>query len=80
MYAGLQRKFGRNLQLTVLANYIRSWRVEDANFAIAQALRPMAQFDYHINPQWSVQGSFALSRGQGFHDSTTCKVASSSHI
>ena len=68
MYAGLQRKFGRNLQLTVLANYIRSWRVEDANFAIAQALRPMAQFDYHINPQWSVQGSFALSRGQGFHD------------
>jgi hypothetical protein len=28
----------------------------------------MAQFDYHINPQWSVQGSFALSRGQGFHD------------
>jgi tetratricopeptide (TPR) repeat protein len=68
MYAGVQRKFGKSLQLTVLASYLRSWRVEDTNFAIAQALRPVAQVEYRINPQWSVQGSFAMSRGQGFHD------------
>ena len=67
MYAGLQHKFGKNLQLTVLADYLRSWRVEDANYAIAQTLRPVAQFEYRVNPQWTVQGSFAMSRGQGFH-------------
>jgi tetratricopeptide (TPR) repeat protein len=68
VYGGIQRKFGKNLQLTVLADYLRSWRVEDTNFAIAQSIRPVAQVEYRVNPQWSIQGSFALSRGQGFHD------------
>ena len=68
MHLGVQRKFGKDLQLTVLAAYLRSWRVEGPNYAIAQAIRPVAQLEYKMNPQWSVQGSFAMSRGEGFHD------------
>ncbi len=67
LYGGIQRQFGKRMQLAVLADYIRSWRVEDTNYAIAQALRPVAQFQYQINPQWSLDASFAMSRGQGFH-------------
>ena len=51
----------------ILAEYLRSWRVNDADFAIAQAMRPGARFEYHPNPRWTVQGSFVLSRGEGFH-------------
>ena len=66
-YAGIQRKFGERFTLAVLGEYIRSWRVQDNRFAIAQAMRPAARFEYKPNPRWSVQGSFALSRGEGFH-------------
>ena len=68
LYGGIQRKFGKNVQLTVLADYLRSWRVEDTHYAIAQSLHPVAQINYRVNPQWSVEASFAMSRGQGFHD------------
>jgi len=67
MYAGVQRKFGKDLQLTVMGSYIRSWRVEGSNYVIAQAIRPVAQAEYKFNPQWSLQASFAMSRGEGFH-------------
>jgi hypothetical protein len=67
MYGGIQRQFGKRMQLAVLADYLRSWRVEDTNYAIAQALRPVAQFQYQVSAQWNVDASFAMSRGQGFH-------------
>jgi hypothetical protein len=66
-YVGLQRRFGTRLQLSVLADYDRAWKVQDRNWAIAQAIRPVAQFEYHRSSQWSFSGSFALSRGEGFH-------------
>jgi tetratricopeptide (TPR) repeat protein len=66
-YAGVQRKFGKSFTLAVLGEYLRSWRVEGTQFALAQAMRPRARFEYRANSRWSVQGSFALSRGQGFH-------------
>ncbi|HEY7616567.1 MAG TPA: tetratricopeptide repeat protein, partial [Terriglobales bacterium] len=66
-YVGVQQRFGKKLQLTLLADYLRSWRVEGINWAIAQAIRPVTQFQYKASPQWSVEGSFAWSRGQGFH-------------
>lgn len=66
-YVGVQRNFGKKFTAAILAEYLRSWRVNDDNFAIAQAMRPGARFEYHPNPRWTVQGSFVLSRGEGFH-------------
>ncbi len=66
-YIGIQRRIGTRFQFSVLADYDRAWKVQDNNFAIAQALRPAARFEYHKSLQWSFEGSFALSRGEGFH-------------
>ena len=66
-YAGLQHKFGGRFTAAVLAEDLRSWRVQGANFAIAQALLPGARFEFRANPRWNVQGNFLLSRGEGFH-------------
>jgi tetratricopeptide (TPR) repeat protein len=64
---GVQRKFGEKLTASVLGEYIRSWRVEDNNYAIAQAIRPVGQVNYRVNNRWSADGTFAWSRGQGSH-------------
>ena len=66
-YAGLQRKFGNRFTAALVADYLRSWRVQDNRYAIAQAILPGARFEYRANPRWTVQGSFTLSRGEGFH-------------
>ncbi|MCI0351007.1 MAG: tetratricopeptide repeat protein [Acidobacteriales bacterium] len=66
-YAGLERKIGRNASITGLAEYIRSWRVQDNIFAIAQAWRPAVRFEFQPATRWSVDGSFSYARGQGFH-------------
>jgi len=66
-YVGVQHRFGSNLRVAMLAEYLRSWRVKDLQFAIAEAVRPGVRFDYQPNSRWSVQGSFLMSRGQGFH-------------
>jgi hypothetical protein len=51
----------------VLAEDLRSWRVQNTQYAIAQALLPGGRFDFRATPRWSVQGSFLLSRGSGYH-------------
>jgi tetratricopeptide (TPR) repeat protein len=66
-YVGVQRKFGSRLTAAVLAEDLRSWRVQNTNYAIAQALLPGARFDFRANTHWGVQGSFILSRGAGYH-------------
>ncbi len=66
-YAGFQHKFGTRFTAAVLAEDLRSWRVQGSEFAIAQALLPGARFEFRANPRWNVQGSFLLSRGQGYH-------------
>jgi tetratricopeptide (TPR) repeat protein len=66
-YIGLQHKFGNRLTAAVLAEDLRSWRVQNTQYAIAQALLPGGRFDFRANPHWSFQGSFILSRGAGYH-------------
>ncbi|MBZ5532921.1 MAG: tetratricopeptide repeat protein [Acidobacteriia bacterium] len=66
-YIGLQRKFGKQLTVTMLGEYARSWRVQDAQFAIAQAVLPSAKIEYKAGTHWTVQGQFTFSRGEGFH-------------
>jgi hypothetical protein len=66
-YVGIQRKFGTRLTVAALAEDLRSWRVHNNQYAIAQALLPGARFEFRASPRWNVQGSFLLSRGMGFH-------------
>jgi tetratricopeptide (TPR) repeat protein len=67
-YIGLQHRFGNRLTAAVLAEDLRSWRVQQTQYAIAQALLPGARFELRANSRWNVQGSFLLSRGQGYHE------------
>jgi len=66
-YVGLQRRFGSRITAAILGEYLRSWRVQGTQYAIAQAMLPGARFEFRANPRWSVQGSFVLSRGEGYH-------------
>lgn len=67
-YGGLEHTFGLKWKVTGLAELIRSWRVQDLNFGIGQAVRPSGQVEYRPNSRWSFDGSFATSRGFGMHD------------
>lgn len=67
-YVGVQRKFGSAWTAAVLAEYLRAWRVQDASFAIAQALRPGFRLEYRpLASHWAVHAAGAWSRGEGFH-------------
>ncbi len=66
-YAGIERQFSQNFHLRAVGEYLRSWRVEEQKFAIAQAFRPAANIDYRIGHNWDVEASFAYSRNMGFH-------------
>lgn len=66
-WIGLERKFGPSLTVRGLGEYVRAWRVQDVAFATAQMMRPAAEFRWEPNNRWSAEGTFAFSRGQGFH-------------
>jgi tetratricopeptide (TPR) repeat protein len=66
-YVGAQHRFGKDLKIALVGEYIRAWRVQDTTFALAQAMRPAARVDYRINNRWAMNASFAMTRGQGFH-------------
>ncbi|ABF43608.1 Tetratricopeptide repeat protein [Candidatus Koribacter versatilis Ellin345] len=67
-YAGLQHTFGRERSLTVaaLGEYIRSWRVQDDFYAIAQAIEPGGRITWQPNNRWKLDGNFAWGKGEGF--------------
>ncbi len=67
-YVGLQHRFGTRLTAAILGEDLRSWEVQNTQFALAQALLPGARFDFRVSPQWDVQGSFLESHGQGYHE------------
>jgi tetratricopeptide (TPR) repeat protein len=66
-YAGVDRKFGENIHASVIGEYLRSWRVEGTQFAIAQTIRPNFGVDVKVNRGWSASASGTWSRGEGFH-------------
>ncbi len=66
-YAGIQHRFGSRITAAILAEDLRSWRVQGARYAAAQAFLPGGRFEFRVNPRWNVQGSFLLSRGSGYH-------------
>ncbi len=67
-YVGIRRKFGTSWTAAILADYIRSWRVQFPNYAIAQAARPAFRLDYQpLGSRWAVHAEGMWSRGEGFH-------------
>lgn len=66
-YAGIEHRFGDNLKLTAVGEYIRAWRVQDTSWVFAQAMRPAISLQYRPTRRWSVDADFAFSRGEGFH-------------
>ena len=66
-YVGLQHKFGDRWTVALLAEDLRSWRVQGLQYATAQAFLPGARFEFRAKQRWNVQGSFLLSRGSGYH-------------
>lgn len=64
-YAGISRKFGTRVNVTALGEYIRSWRVQDSAYAIAQALRPAGLVDFRVNRSWEVNFSGSWGKGEG---------------
>ncbi len=66
-YAGLQRGFGSRIHASAVAEFLRAWRVEGRDYAIAQTLRPRFAFDAEINPHWTVSATGAWSSGRSFH-------------
>jgi tetratricopeptide (TPR) repeat protein len=66
-YIGIQHRFGSAWNAAVLAEYLRSWRVQDASFATAQALRPGFRLDYRpLASHWAVHAAGTWSKGEGF--------------
>ena len=66
-YAGLQREFRSHLRVSAVAEFLRAWRVEGREFAIAQTLRPRFGLDATINDHWTLTASGAWSSGRSFH-------------
>lgn len=67
-YAGIQHRFGRRFTAAVLAEDLRSWRVQGTQYATAQAFLPGGRFEFRTTPRWTIQGNFLLSRGEGYHE------------
>ncbi len=67
-YAGISRKFGERTKLTVLAEYLRAWRVQDQFYVLGQAARPAVRFEFKPTKNWSIEANGAYSRGMGLHD------------
>jgi tetratricopeptide (TPR) repeat protein len=72
-YAGLQRGFGSHIRVLAVAEFLRAWRVEGSQYAIAQALRPRFGLDAVLTQHWTLSASGAWSSGRSFHayDSVT---------
>jgi tetratricopeptide (TPR) repeat protein len=66
-YAGVEHHFSNRLDLRLLAEDLRAWRVVGTNSGIAQDLRPAATVDFVPKPNWDVQFSTAYSSTRGFH-------------
>jgi tetratricopeptide (TPR) repeat protein len=67
-YAGLEHKFGSKITATAIAEYLRAWRVDGSDWAIAQTLRPGFRLEARPNERWTISASGSWSQGKGSHD------------
>jgi tetratricopeptide (TPR) repeat protein len=66
-YAGIERQLSERLRIRAIGEYLRAWRVEGAQSAIAQAARPAGSVEYSPARNWAIEASVAYSRNMGFH-------------
>ena len=66
-YAGLEHEVGSSIRVSAVAEFLRAWRVEGNQFAIAQTLRPRFGVEAKLNDRWMLSASGAWSSGRGFH-------------
>ncbi|MGC2246819.1 MAG: tetratricopeptide repeat protein, partial [Terriglobales bacterium] len=66
-YAGFERRFSDRLKIRAIGEYLRSWRVEISQYAIAQAFRPAGTVDFSPTRNWSIEATTAYSRNMGIH-------------
>jgi hypothetical protein len=66
-YAGLEHKFGSRIRASAVAEFLRAWRVEGDQYAIAQTLRPRFGLDDEFNAHWRLSASGAWSSGRSLH-------------
>lgn len=66
-YAGIERRFSDRLKVRAIGEYLRSWRVEINQYALAQAFRPAGNVEFSATRNWSIQASAAYSRNMGIH-------------
>ena len=66
-YAGIERRFSDRLKIRAIGEYLRSWRVEIDQYAIAQAFRPAGNVVFSPTHNWSIQANVAYSRNMGLH-------------
>jgi tetratricopeptide (TPR) repeat protein len=66
-YAGIERRFSDRLKIRAIGEYLRSWRVEISQYAIAQAFRPAGNVEFSPTRNWTIQASAAYSRNMGIH-------------
>jgi hypothetical protein len=67
-YAGFSRIFGARVKVTLLGEYLRSWRVQDLFYSIAQAARPAVFLQIRPSRNWEIQANGAYSLGMGIHN------------
>ena len=66
-YLGIEHRVSDRIRFRVVAEDLRTWRVQGSASAIAQALRPAGSVEFAPTRNWSVQASVAYSRNMGFH-------------
>jgi tetratricopeptide (TPR) repeat protein len=67
VYAGIERRVSNWFTFRAVAEDLRAWRVEQSQYAIAQALRPAGSVQFTPTRNWRIEGNFAYSRNMSFH-------------
>jgi tetratricopeptide (TPR) repeat protein len=66
-YLGFEHRFSPRLDVKVLAEDVRSWRIYQNRWGISQSLRPAGSVDFVPRRNWDLQFSTAYSSVRGFH-------------
>jgi tetratricopeptide (TPR) repeat protein len=66
-YAGIEQILSERFRFRAIGEYLRAWRVDGNNFAIAQAFRPAGNMEFDLTRNWAITASGAYSRNMGIH-------------
>jgi hypothetical protein len=67
-YVGLERRFSDRWNVRAVVEDLRTWRIVQTRYGIAQALVPAGTVGFRPARNWRIQASMAYSNTRGFHD------------